>query len=121
MREQVIRARCLIAVLAALFAGLGSAAGQQPNTGGGGGGPLPPPMKVESQLEDWIERALANHPDIKVADAKLRTAAAELERARSLVTQQVLSLHHGIEAQKIVVEKARLEIDRIAELVKKGA
>jgi len=123
MQERVISARSLVAVLAALFLGLGLAIGQQPNTGGSGGGPAAgggSAAKPKSQLEDWLDRALANHPDIKVAEAKLRTAAAELERARSLVTQQVLSLHHGIEAQKIVVEKARLEMDRVAESVRKA-
>jgi hypothetical protein len=67
-----------------------------------------PPKKTKSQLEDWLERAARNHPDIKVAEAKLRTAAAELGRARSQVMQQVLSLHYAIQAQKLVVD--RLEI-----------
>ncbi len=106
MRERVISARFLVAILAALFLNLGPAFGQQAsNTGGSGGGPAAgggTAAKPKSQLEDWLEKGLASHPDIKVAEAKLRTAAAELERARSLVTQQVLSLHHGIEAQKIV-------------------
>jgi hypothetical protein len=111
-----------VAALAALFVNFGLAVGQQTNTGGSGGGPPPPqpPPKAKSQLEDWLDRALTNHPDIKVADAKLRTAAAELERARSLVTQQVLSLHHAIEAQKIVVAKARDELDYLARMQKKG-
>src|SRR3954451_14768527 len=121
MREQVISPRSFLAALTVLFVGLGSAVGQLPNTGGSGGGPPQPPPKAKSQLEDWLEKSLAHHPDIKVAEAKLRTAAAELERARSLVTQQVLSLHHGIEAQKILVEKARFEMDRVAQLVKTGA
>jgi len=123
MRERIISVRPLVAALAVLFLGLGPAVGQQSNTGGSGGGPAAgggSAAKPKSQLEDWLEKGLASHPDIKVAEAKLRTAAAELERTRSLVTQQVLSLHHGIEAQKIVVEKARLEMERVAELVKKA-
>src|SRR4051812_25094614 len=112
MREQVIRPRIVAAAVAALFVGLGPVVGQQ--SGGSDGRPPQPPPKAKSQLEDWLEKSLAHHPDIKVAEAKLRTAAAELERARSLVTQQVLALHHGIEAQKILVEKARFEMDRVA-------
>src|SRR5262245_22295503 len=104
MRERISSVKSLLITLAALLIGPSLAPGQTPNTGGGGGSAPQPPPKAKSQLEDWLDRALAHHPDIKVADAKLRTAAAELERARSLVTQQVLSLHHGIQAQKIVVE-----------------
>jgi len=106
-----------VAFLVALCVSVAPAAGQQPPSGGGGGAA----PKPKSQLEEWLERALANHPDIKVADAKLRTAAAELERARSLVTQQVLSLHHGIEAQKLLIQKARFEMVRVAEAVRTKA
>jgi hypothetical protein len=103
------------ALLAMLTVGAGAAVGQPPT-----GGSAPPPKKTKSQLEEWLERASHNHPDIKVAEAKLRTAAAELERARSQVMQQVLSLHYAIEAQKIAVDRANLEFQRIEVLSKKG-
>src|SRR5262245_26688763 len=122
MGKRVNSARALVAVLVALCGSVLPAPGQQPVSGAdkssGSGSDAAP--KPKSQLEEWLERALANHPDIKVADAKLRTAAAELERTRSLVTQQVLSLHHGIEAQKLLVQKVRIEVDRVAELVQKA-
>src|SRR5262245_60943365 len=104
--------RGLLAALLALAVAAGPAPGQgQPPSGDSGGGAAPP-KKPRSQLEEWLERAAASHADIKVAEAKLRTAAAELERARSLVMQQVLSLHHAIQAQKIEVEKAQIDVRR---------
>ena len=45
-------------------------------TGRPGGGSAAPPKK-KSQLEDLLERVSANHPDVKVAEAKLRTAMAD--------------------------------------------
>jgi hypothetical protein len=104
------------ALLAVLAVGAGHVLGQKPPTG-----PSAPPKKTKSQLEDWLERAAHNHPDIKVAEAKLRTAAAELERARSQVMQQVLSLHYAIEAQKIAVDRAKLEDERVTALRARGA
>jgi len=99
--------------LAALLALGASPAGAQ--TGG------PPQKKAKSQLEEWLERSARSHPDIKVAEAKLRTAAAELERARAQVMQQVLSLHYAIEAQKIAMVRAESEIARLNRLVGRGA
>jgi hypothetical protein len=100
------------ALLALLAVGASAVVGQPPPSGGG----TPPPKKTKSQLEDWLERAARNHPDVKVAEAKLRTAAAELERARSQVMQQVLSLHYAIEAQKIAVDRAEIEWKRASDL-----
>ncbi len=105
-----------LAALLALGVGVGPAPGQGQPPGGSNSGSTGTTKKPRSQLEEWLERAAANHADIKVAEAKLRTAAAELERARSLVMQQVLSLHHAIQAQKIEVEKAQIEIRRVEQL-----
>jgi hypothetical protein len=114
-----------VAVLVmALVAGpaFGQAQGQGSNSGippsGTGSGSAP--KKTKSQLEELLDRASSNHPDIKVAEAKLRTAAAELERARSLVLQQILSLHYAIQAQKIAVDRAQENATHLEKLSAKG-
>src|SRR4051812_6749195 len=103
MRKIISNRSAPLAGLLALCLGAVPAFGQRPpggsgtgssssSTGSGSGGTTT--GKAKSQLEEWLERALVNNPDIKVAEARLSTAAAELERARSMVMQQVLSLHH---------------------------
>lgn len=56
-------------------------------------------------LEDLIAQALRNNPDIRVAEAKLREAEAELQRARVAAGQKVAGLYHSIDiARKAVAE-----------------
>jgi hypothetical protein len=76
---------------------------------------------VKSQLEDWLEQALKSHPDIKVADAKLRAALAEMEQARGQVMQKVLALYHAIQAQKATADRAAAELARLEALHKSGS
>jgi hypothetical protein len=64
-----------------------------------------------SQLEQMLAEALANNPDIRVAEAKLREAQAELNRVRLQVLQRVSTLHHAVETQKAVVEAIRRSPD----------
>lgn len=113
MRRAIIKGgRRSISLVAALVLCAGPVFAQAP-TGAA-------PKKAKSQLEDWLGQAARNHPDIKVAEAKLRTAAAELERARSQVMQQVLSLHYAIEAQKIAVVRVESELARLNRLAGTG-
>src|SRR5262245_45909954 len=48
-------------------------------------------------LEDLIAQALRNNPDIRVAEAKMREAEAELQRIRIATAQKVAALHASIE------------------------
>lgn len=74
-----------------------------------------------STLEDLLAKALKDNPDIRVAEAKVREAEAELNRTRLLVTQKVIAFHHAVESQKSLIKVAEAELQRIHELARKGA
>jgi hypothetical protein len=56
-------------------------------------------------LDELLDQALKNNPDVRVAEAKVREAEAELNRIRLQVSQKVISLHHDIATQKAIVEE----------------
>jgi hypothetical protein len=66
------------------------------------------PREKPSQLEELLARALKENPDVRVAEAKLREAEAELNRARLQVTQKVVVAHHNTElaTQAVFVAEA---------------
>jgi len=116
------------AALAALLLGAALASCQQP-------GPSPPKtektpdVKVpdvkdqpdKSKLEEMIEKALKDNPDLRLAQAKLAEAEAELNRARLLVAQNVAVQYHAVEAQKAAVQSAISELKRMKQLGATGA
>src|SRR5262249_52782687 len=63
-------------------------------------GKEPPRKPKPSELEQMLAEALAHNPDIRVAEAKLREAEAELNRVRLQVLQKESTLYHAAEAQK---------------------
>jgi hypothetical protein len=67
-------------------------------------------------LEDMLAKALKDNPDIRVAEAKLREADAELSRIRLRVTQKVVTFQHDRENQKSVVEQAEARLKRLLKL-----
>jgi len=62
-----------------------------------------PPVKLEP-LEKLQADAVKSHPDVKVAEAKLRLAEAELEQARALIKARVAAAHADL-AASIATEK----------------
>ncbi len=99
----------------------------------------PPPKKPAeekkpSALEELLSQALRDNPDVRVADAKVREAEAELNRARLLVIQKVVAHQHTVETLESAVKTAEArnavaeaglrlaeaQYQRIAELIKKG-
>jgi hypothetical protein len=72
-------------------------------------------------LADLLAEALKSNPDIRVAEAKLQEASAELERARLKVTQKVVAAYHALQTQKAEVGIAEASVMRVIELMKKGA
>jgi len=88
--------------------GAALACGQQP-------GPTPPKTEkvpeppAKSKLEEMIDKALRDNPDVRLAAAKVAEAEAELTRARLLVVQKVASAYQAVEAQKAAVEAAEAE------------
>jgi len=80
--------------------------------------PKPPP--AASGLEGLLSQAMQSNPDIRVAEAKVREAEAELHRTWLQVAQKVIALHHRLEAQKAVVAAAETEFKRVDDLRKRS-
>lgn len=130
MRTTTVRLGGL-ALLALLLGG--TVLGQSPP--GPGDGKKPAEEKKPSQLEELIAQALRDNPDVRVAEAKVREAEAELNRARLLAIQKVVAHQHTIdtlmagvktaeanyEAARAALQAAEADLQRAAELFKKGA
>jgi hypothetical protein len=61
---------------------------------------------------------MKDNPDIRVAEAKMREAEAELNRTRLQVTQKVIACHHSVEAERSAVVLAENDFRRCEEFVK---
>lgn len=72
-------------------------------------------------IEDMLATALKFNPEIRIAEAKLRDDEAELNRSRLLIMQKVIILHHTLQANRAAVEGAETKVQRLGELVRKGA
>jgi outer membrane protein TolC len=95
----------------------------------------PAEEKKPSALEEMLSQAMRDNPDVRVAEAKMREAEAELNRARLLAIQKVVAHQHTIEtataavktteaqyqAAEASVRSAEVQYQRILELSKKGA
>jgi hypothetical protein len=105
----------LMALLVLLAGGL--VHGQQP---GGGTSPQGQPGKEAApeklKLEELLSRALKDNPDVRVAEAKVREAEAELNRARLLVAQKVTAFSAALDAARKTVEEAEARLKRMAQL-----
>jgi hypothetical protein len=114
--------------LAALLAGAGFAFGQggpgdakkidkpDPNQPGDKAGKEVPKTK----LEEMLQQALRNNPDIRVAEAKVAEAEAELNRTRLIVMQKVVLYNANLsDAQAKVASAERLHA-RLIDLAKKA-
>jgi hypothetical protein len=72
-------------------------------------------------LEEMLSNALHNNPDIRVAEAKLHEASAELNRIRLQVMQKVITFRHSVETQKAAVKAAEEHLRDIERLVTRAA
>jgi hypothetical protein len=84
-----------------------------------------PPAKdkeapAKSKLEQMLEIALKNNPDLRVAEAKAREADAEVSRTRLAVTQKVVLLYNSIEAARANVQLAEKQLERLRALAARG-
>jgi hypothetical protein len=87
--------------------------------------PEPPPAKdkeapAKSKLEQMLELALKNNPDLRVAEAKAREADAEVARTRLAVSQKVVLLYNNIEAARANVELADKQFERLRRMATRG-
>jgi hypothetical protein len=90
---------------AALLVGFGSAGRGQPPAEGKDAN-KPAAEKKPSQLEESIAQALRDNPDVRVAEAKVREAEAELNRTRLQVIQKVVGHQHTIETLENAIQAA---------------
>jgi multidrug resistance efflux pump len=116
MRITIARLTGLAALLALLLGGAGL--GQQGSDAKDA--KKPAEEKKPSQLEELIAQALRDNPDLRVADAKLREADAELNRVRLQVIQKVVAHQHTIETLESAVKTAEASY-RMAEAKLKQA
>jgi hypothetical protein len=87
--------------------------------------PEQPPAKdkeapAKSKLEQMLEVALKNNPDLRVAEAKAREADAEVARTRLAVSQKVVQLYNNIEAARANVQLAEKQFARLRDLLTRG-
>ena len=76
---------------------------------------------AKSKLEEMLQKALQDNPDLRLAAAKVAEADAELNRARLLVVQKVGAAYQAIEAQKAAVESAGAELNELKTVARSGA
>jgi hypothetical protein len=110
MTATAVRRNIFAGTLGGLLLCASLVVGQPP--GGGTDKPKkakPAEAAAERSLEDVLGAALKSNPDIRVAEAKVREAEAELNRTRLQTTQKVVTLHRALEAQKSLVQSAEDE------------
>jgi hypothetical protein len=72
-------------------------------------------------LEQMLTKALHANPDIRIAQAKLHEAEANLNQAQLQVAQKVIQLHHDLEAARKEVAEAEKNLTRAESLAATGA
>jgi hypothetical protein len=80
--------------------------------------PAKPAKPAPGSLEDLLSQALRNNPDIRVAEAKVREAEAELNRTRMLVAQKVVALRHSIDIARKTAAEAQARVESVKALVR---
>jgi hypothetical protein len=90
----------------------------QPGKGGGGaaGG-----TKQSDPTDALVHAALANDPDVKVAQAKIQLAEAEMAKAKQAVVLKVLTLNVTIQELKTQVAAHTRKLEAMQNLVKAAA
>src|SRR5207245_592064 len=96
-RKTMRRTAVEIGALAALLFGVGLVWGQQ--------APQivddrPKPEPAKSKLEEMLDKALKDNPDVRLSAAKVDEAQAELNKVRLLVVQRIGAAYQAVEAQK---------------------
>lgn len=72
-------------------------------------------------LDELLAQALKENPDIRVSDAKVREAEAELNRTRLAVMQKVTKAYHELAGRKAILAEAKARLDRANALYKTAA
>jgi hypothetical protein len=75
--------------------------------------------KDQRSLQDLLSQALKNNADIRVAEAKVREAEAELHRTRVTVLNKIAMLQQEIKSAKAAADEATSRFERDVELSRK--
>jgi hypothetical protein len=67
--------------------------------------------KAQANLEQLLAEALKNNPDLRVAQAKVRTAEAERDQLRLKLVQEVTVAHAELERARAAVAGAKSQLD----------
>jgi hypothetical protein len=97
---------------------MATAAAQPP-----GGANQPQPKRAEKKpdpADSAIAAALANDPDVKMAQAKMQLAEAELAKSRHAVTIKVVTLKAKIEQLKAQLVPLERQVELVTRSVKSG-
>jgi len=81
----------------------------------------PQPSLTAMSLEDMLAAALKDNPEIRVAEAKVREAEAELNRVRLDVAQKVMSFRDTWEAQKAKIDECVVTANETEQLFRNKA
>jgi hypothetical protein len=82
--------------------------------------PKEPPKPAAGSLEDTLDKALRNSADIKVAEAKVRDAEAELNRVRQQVLMKATTLHNDLRLAKRMLDVMEANYASAQEAYKKS-
>lgn len=74
-------------------------------------------LRTEDEL---LRQALASHPDVLVAQAKRQVAEAELAQVKMAVAQKQSKLKSELVIEENALRAARITLDRLMEMRKKG-
>ena len=95
---------------------------------------IPPPPATSEQpapgqagtlinLQEMLAIALKHNPDVRAAEASVRSAEVELDRTRLEVVQKVIAFRQRWQTQQSAVRQAEVEVaeyERMAQLAKRG-
>ena len=70
------------------------------------------PAKPET-LDEQIQRAMANHPDLRIAQLQVELAQAKLEQERQRVTQRISAARSAVDSLKAIASKQAELCDRL--------
>jgi hypothetical protein len=86
--------------------------------------PSIPNLKVQLStplsLEAMLDMALKSNPDVRLAEAKLREAEAELNRVRLQISQKVSQVQQALELHRAMIKEAQTIVDTLRQEVAAG-
>jgi hypothetical protein len=104
--------------------GMGTGFGGGMGFGGGvmGGGSAKKEKDLKKMtLDELLAKALKDNPDLRVAEAKVREAEAELNRTRLQVLQKVAKVYQEIALARQIVDGETRQLERLKALGRSGA